>query len=348
MPSAEPNAGSAPRQLPLIDLSSFLTPASSASSRAAVAQEVHAACAKFGFLYITGLDSVVSRDEMNHALAEARSFFLDTPEREKELLKIKGDGARGWQKLGENVTQYKADHHEGLDLYRPVPNEDSTKLLHGPNQWPSSPPTFRSTMETWIEKMQVIGLALMEATAMGLGMDMEGEEWAELKGLVKESFWVMRCIGYPPLPENAPGVSCGAHKDYGCWTLLHADSTPGALQVFLQSPDGDSEENGARGTWLNADPIEGAFVVNVGEMWDVWTNGLYKATLHRVIHKGSNYRVSIPFFYEPNFDAVIKPLPSALALQAKTSSSAASQAFAPSVVYGEFLAKKVSGNFAES
>lgn len=80
--------------------------------------------------------------------------------------------------------------------------------------------------------------------------------------------------------------------DYGCWTLLHADSTPGALQVFLQSADGEFEENGVRGTWLNADPIENAFVVNVGEMWDVWTNGLYKATLHRVIHKNASYRVS--------------------------------------------------------
>jgi isopenicillin N synthase-like dioxygenase len=123
-----------------------------------------------------------------------------------------------------------------------------------------------------------------------------------------------RCIGYPPLPENAPGISCGAHKgpsfaapslavqaqltftrvfaDYGCYTLLHADATTGALQVFLDSPTGDSEENGRRGTWINADPVLNAFVVNIGEMWEVWTNGVYKATLHRVIHKGRNFRVS--------------------------------------------------------
>lgn len=181
-------------------------------------------------------------------------------------------------------------------------------------------------METWIEKMQVIGRALMQATALGLGIDLESDEWEkELK--VNDSFWVMRCIGYPPLPENAPGVSCGAHKgkfgharakcklwqalslfaDYGCYTLLHADSTPGALQVFLPSTDGpDLTTDGVRGTWLTANPIEGAFVVNIGHMWETWTNELYQATLHRVIHKGDNYRVSIPFFYEPAFDAVVK------------------------------------------
>jgi isopenicillin N synthase-like dioxygenase len=108
MPSAEAPAPSAPLQLPLIDLSPFLTPSASNSSRAAVAEAVHSACSKFGFLYINGLDSVVSSEEMHHALAEARSFFLDTPESEKEELRImKGDGARGWQKLGQNVTQYQ-------------------------------------------------------------------------------------------------------------------------------------------------------------------------------------------------------------------------------------------------
>ena len=86
--------------------------------------------------------------------------------------------------------------------------------------------------------MKVIGMALMEATAMGLGLDLEGEEWATLKANVEDSFWcvlpesgptfasihsnkhrVMRSIAYPPLPTDAPGISCGEHKDYGCWTL---------------------------------------------------------------------------------------------------------------------------------
>lgn len=62
--------------------------------------------------------------------------------------------------------------------------------------------------------MHVIGHALMEATAMALGIDVGGDsdEWQRMKGWVSDPFWVMRCIGYPPLPSDAEGVSCGAHK----------------------------------------------------------------------------------------------------------------------------------------
>lgn len=109
MPSA-----TAPPQLPVIDISPFLSPSADAptresTARAATAEAIHEACSRFGFFYVTGLDSVVSPDEMQEALAQARSFFA-RPEEEKALLKIrKGDGARGWQKLGQNVTQYKGE-----------------------------------------------------------------------------------------------------------------------------------------------------------------------------------------------------------------------------------------------
>lgn len=93
---------------------------------------------------------------------------------------------------------------------------------------------------------------------------------------ISPSFWVARAIGYPPLTEeamkaNPGGVSCGAHSDYGCWTFLLADDTKGALKVL--SKGGES--------WIDANPIEGAYVVNVGDMLMNWTNGLFKSTVHK-------------------------------------------------------------------
>lgn len=90
-------------------------------------------------------------------------------------------------------------------------------------------------------------------------------------------------------------------SDYGCLTFLLADSTRDALQVFLPSKvgleSGDAtglprKQGDEEGSWITADPIPGCLVCNIGAMWETWTGGLYRSTLHRVVHRGSNYRVS--------------------------------------------------------
>jgi len=109
-----------------------------------------------------------------------------------------------------------------------------------------------------------------------------------------------------------------------------------------------SHEDG-KGIWINADPIEGCVVCNIGEMWEIWTKGLYKSTLHRVIHRGSNYRISIPFFFEPNFDAFVRPLPAVDRLRNKADVNKLAKEEArrrSEVIYGNFLMKKVAGNFS--
>ncbi|GAA5821234.1 hypothetical protein JCM11251_004524 [Rhodosporidiobolus azoricus] len=340
--------------LPVIDIAPFL-PASrglphAVEGRKAIAAAVHDACLRAGFFYLTGVESVVTDKEMDEALEVTRAFF-DRPAEEKNALKIlQPDGARGYQRLGENKTLGRPDAHEGWDAYHDPVVDNSSCLLGGQNRWPLQPRSFRPTFERWVEKMHVLGMALMEATAMALGIDTEKDEtgeWEKIKRWVDDPFWVMRTIGYPPLPKEAEGVSCGAHKDYGNWTLLHADSTQGALQAFLQDPAGDSVENGVRGKWVNADPVEGTFIVNIGEMVEIYSAGLYKATLHRVIHLSPNYRVSIPFFYEPSFDSVIEPLPSAIRLrkQLLTAEEAAASPIPDPQHYGRFLESKVAGNF---
>jgi isopenicillin N synthase-like dioxygenase len=98
----------------------------------------------------------------------------------------------GYQRLKENVTNGKADNHEGIDFYKPVAAPDKSRPLWGENQWPDVP-GFRERYEAWIEKMKTLGLVVMEAMAAGLGMS--PEEWAELRSQVDDSFWVMRIIG---------------------------------------------------------------------------------------------------------------------------------------------------------
>ncbi|KAH9065414.1 Clavaminate synthase-like protein [Lactarius vividus] len=357
--------------LPIINIAPWIE-GHDHKGRLSAAAAIHAACLDYGFFYLD-ISSYIDPREPEELARLAHNFF-SLPTEEKENISIsKQDHARGtfsvllsvilpmtphstgYQRLKENVTMGKADNHEGIDFYRPVENPDKTKLLWGENQWPTIP-GFREKYEAWVDKMKALGL--MVIMAMGLGMT--DAEWEDLKSQVDDSFWVMRIIGYPPLPNDDDGYSCGAHKDYGCLTFLWADSTRGALQVFLpqqflavENPGAVLRQEGIEeGLWITVDPVPGCIVCNIGEMWEIWTNGLYKSTLHRVIHRGSNYRVSIPFFFEPNFNARVAPLGAALRIQEDLSFTSdkchverMGRTYEPTV-YGDFLLKKVDSNFA--
>ncbi|KAK3046326.1 hypothetical protein LTS18_013393, partial [Coniosporium uncinatum] len=248
-----------------------------------------------------------------------------------------GDGARGYQRVGENVTEGRRDWHEAVDFYREFDTDATTdggskgrkrsyELLRGPNLWPAQPEELRQVFEAYIEDVETVGTAVVRAMGMALGL--EGEDAEVFVEATRRSFWVMRMIGYPPLQDGGEeGVSCGEHTDYGCVTLLLADETKGALKVQRKS-----------GEWVDADPVEGAFVVNVGDMMERWTNGLWKSTRHRVVHRGGGYRVSVPFFFEPDFDAVVRPLE-------KCVKETGGKVKYEEVVYGEHLIAKIKGNF---
>jgi isopenicillin N synthase-like dioxygenase len=281
--------------LPIIDISPFLpTTNSTPSAKAACAQALHTACNTHGFFYLTnhGIPAALTTS----ILSLARQFFLNTSPSSK--VRIARRHARGWQQIGENVTQGLRDMHEAIDFYREV--DDMAELADGPlggaNQWPEEPPELRGVYEEYLAK--VLNLGEVVVRAMGYAFGPEHEEIFLSK--TRNSFWVLRMIGYPSLQStnSSSGISCGEHTDYGCTTFLLADpDVKGALQVLAR--DGSM--------WLDADPIPGAFVVNIGDMIERWTNGLWPSTRHRVIHRGDGYRVSVPFFYEPDFYARYTP-----------------------------------------
>lgn len=351
--------------LPRIDISPFLHPSSSASSRLQTAQAINAACTTYGFFYLTGHG--IPQHQLDSVISLARQFFA-LPLAEK--LKIErfdagtsqgGDGARGYQRLcTDDDGGGLQDLQEAVDFYAEWPEDlreegdagpGSVKSLQGRNLWPGEPGELRRVYEEYIKRVSEVGEALVRA--MGEALELEGEgEKGVIEGACKGSFWVLRMIGYPPLPSSSASsfssssgtremsgeegeeeeqqqqFSCGAHTDYGCVTLLLSDDTPNALQIQLKD-----------GTWLDADPVPGAFVVNIGDMIERWTNGLWKSTLHRVIHRtGDRYRISVPFFYEPNFYAQVAPLETCVKRTGGTRVYESS-------VYGEHLLTKVFSNF---
>jgi hypothetical protein len=125
---------------------------------------------------------------------------------------------------------------------------------------------------------------------------------------------------------------------------------------------------------VDAPPIAGSFVCNIGDMLQIWTNGLYQPTVHRVLHTGGGggggaggeggeigeSRISVPFFYEPNFDAVVAPLPQFCnagsgdegeegagrggGAKGGGAGGGGGAKFAP-IMYGEHLTRKIYSNF---
>lgn len=180
----------------------------------------------------------------------------------------------------------------------------------------------------------------MRGIALGLNLPEDAFE-AERAG---DPYWVARVINYPPLPpsmtktpsksatsnDTVDSIGCGAHTDYGLLTIVNQDDDPDltALQIL----------NG-KGEWIDAPPLPGTFVCNIGDMLRIWTNGMYRPTLHRVVHSHpTKSRISIPFFHEPNFEAIVKPFPELIAVSGE-------EEITPGVRYGAHLEAKVLSNF---
>ena len=287
--------------LPIIDISPFLSSNEvDLQAQRKCAKEIFAACSSSGFFYLANHGIPTSLTDA--VLSLGRDFFLESSAEEKAAVMREkvgvgnGDGARGWQPVRDNVTQGKRDWQEALDLYcedEETEKEPPYELLKGRNPWPQRPEQLKGTYQEYVERMLQLGKAVV--TAMGAALEVDDEKIFARH--TEKSFWGMRLIGYSPIPESPhanpdDGISCGEHTDYGCVTLLLTDSVKGALQVKTTS-----------NAWIDADPIPGAFVVNIGDMMERWTNGLWKSTTHRVIHRGDGLRVSVPFFYEPEFEA---------------------------------------------
>ena len=304
-------------KVPLIDLSSGPTPAVGAALRRA--------CCETGFFQVTGHG--VPKALTAGILREAASFFA-LPQESKDALSIRRSSSwRGYQRVHENVTGGRPDRHEALDYYSESRLAERPRGHFGANPWPSELPTFRPTVEAYVGEMTRVGSTIMRAVAPGLELDED-----HFAPFYDEPFWCLRAIHYPPAPAaaraEAEELGCGTHTDYGCLTLVHADDTPGVLQAQT-----------THGEWITVEQVPGAFTCNVGDMLARWTNGLFASTPHRVLPPPGVSRISVPFFFEPNYTALIEPIPQCC------SATGHGPRYTP-IMYGDHLFAKTSTNFA--
>jgi isopenicillin N synthase-like dioxygenase len=249
-----------------------------------------------GFLTLSG--TAIPRDEVLRVIAAYRAFFA-LPEAEKRAVDMARTGAnRGWGAPGaERVDpaanpDYKQVFDCGLTLAENDPLRAAGLAVYAPNLWPEGMPEFRSAIEGYYIRACAVARDLLRGIAGAIGAD-EGYFDARFD----RPMALLRGNYYPPRPGWAGDrdFGIGAHTDYGCLTLLATDGVPGL------------EVQGRDGAWHGVTAEPGRFVVNFGEMLEVWTTGRVRATPHRVMGSARE-RISIPLFFNPNHDANVAPM----------------------------------------
>ncbi|RNE96842.1 oxidoreductase [Trypanosoma rangeli] len=275
--------------LPIIDVSPLFGDGGGVTE---VARQIDEACRTWGFFYVVG--HPIPRERFEQLTQMANSFF-SLPLEEKCQIDIKksrhhrGYGEVLAEQLDPSAPQdYKETFDMGCHLPEDHPDVVAGMPLRGPNRHPTQIKGWSELMERHYSEMQQFALVLLRALAAAIGI----EEDFFTPHFV-EPLSVFRMIHYPALDEGkGERLVCGEHTDYGILTLLYQDKN-GGLQV-----------RGLSGEWIDAPPVEGSFVVNVGDMMQMWSNNRYRSTLHRVVNPGTD-RISMPFFCEPNPNAVI-------------------------------------------
>ncbi len=290
--------------LPVLDIAPFLADRSSDVAEQFVA-DLRDACAGPGFVYLRGHGIAPEVDEA--LLREARRFFA-LPQTEREAVAIVNSAAfRGYTVLGDERTNGQADWRDQLDLgdeqESPGPRaQPAWSRLRGPNQWPESLPTMKPAVMTWMHQMQSLGLEALRALALGLGQPVDAFD----EGFVPEADLHAKVIRYPGEESTSGGQGVGAHQDTGLLTFILQTS----LGLQVETPDGQ---------FIDAPPIPGTYIMNLGEMLQRATNGFLRATRHKVVSPPAGEdRLSVALFFNPRYDAVFEPveLPDELAQQA--------------------------------
>ena len=284
------------KEIPVIDISPLIEPQDNPKSLRKTAKEIENACKNIGFFYVK--NHQIPQNHLDAVILVMQEFF-NLPEEEKMKIHIgNSDVFRGYTPLGKELTNAKYDWHEcvdfGLDLEPNHPEVIAGNQLLGPNQWPENQPNFRKALESHWDLMILLGRRITEGLAMSLGFDKK-----KFARFMNKSHSFMRISNYPPYGKDQKenvGDGIGAHIDYGFLTILLQDNIGG-----LEVKNADNE-------WVSAPMIPGTFLINIGHMIQRWTNDYYKATVHRVIPPKHETRCSLPFFFEPNFDAIVVPL----------------------------------------
>jgi isopenicillin N synthase-like dioxygenase len=261
---------------------------------------LRAAAHEVGFFYLTGHDVP---DALAHRVLDVARRLFELPQADKDAIAmVRSPHFRGYTRLGGELTRGEVDWREQIDIgpERPSiggPDKSDYLWLQGPNQWPAALPQLRRIIDEWDAALSRVARTLLRHWAAALGSPPEVFDAA----FAETPATLIKVVRYPARAASTQGV--GAHRDSGVLTLLLAE--PGSRGLQVRRGRGPDPEEG----WVDVPPLDGAFIVNIGELLEVATRGYLRATEHRVnLGAPSSERISVPYFFNPRLDAQIPVL----------------------------------------
>ncbi|MBP6117123.1 MAG: isopenicillin N synthase family oxygenase [Neisseriaceae bacterium] len=274
--------------LPLLDFSQFRA---GGEARQRFLTELRRAAHEVGFFYLSGHGIAASLAQQVHDVTQA---FFDLPLAERLAVRmVHSPHFRGYTNLEGELTRGKPDSREQFDFMSEdtaitaVSSETPWLQLQGPNQWPSPLPSMKPILLDWQQQQTELSLELLKAFALALAQP----EDVFQDTVQPQPFVHSKIIHYPGMAHSQQGV--GAHKDSGYLTFVQQYEQAG-LEVLIEDQ------------WVLAEPIPNTFVVNIGELLELASNGYLKATMHRVVSpKPGQNRFSSAYFMSARLDATV-------------------------------------------
>ncbi|KAL5562506.1 hypothetical protein UlMin_032253 [Ulmus minor] len=283
--------------IPLIDLSA-ISSIDSKPDQAAIEElvrEIGSACKVWGFFQV--INHGVALEARRNIESAMRKFFALPLE---EKMKVRRDEVNVLGYYDAENTKNVRDWKEVFDvtveeptLVPASPDPDDHQITEWFNQWPQYPPELREACEVYAKELEKLSLKLMEFIALSLGLP--AKRFHDY--FIKDQTSSMRLNHYPPCPSPHLALGIGRHKDSGALTVLAQDEVAG-LEVKRKTD----------GEWIRVKPIPNSYIINVGDIIQVWSNDIYESVEHRVTVNSERERFSIPYRLNPSHYTMVKPL----------------------------------------
>jgi isopenicillin N synthase-like dioxygenase len=285
-PSLPPVRADAPEEIPVLDLADYLAGVPGALQR--LGAELRRAFEEIGFYFIVGHG--VPQSLVDAAFAAAERFHAQ-PLEDKLAIRMDG-GLAGYLPVRGSTTRHSRINPNN----KPNVNEAFFARREdggAPNRWPANLAGFRETAIAYQAAMEQLGKSLLPLYAVALDLPPDYFEAAFTRPM-----YTLRMSHYPQQDEvvdNEFGLA--PHTDTSFMTMLAQNKVPG-LSIRLPT-----------GRWVDAPAIDGAFLVNGGDLLRRWTNDRFLATPHRVVNRSGRERYAIPFFFDCGNEVVMDCLP---------------------------------------